>query len=55
VSPTDATGTFGDAGRNILRRPGQVNIDASLIKRTRFGHGNTEIRAEAQPGLLYFW
>jgi hypothetical protein len=47
VSPTDTTGTFGDAGRNILRGPGQVNIDASLIKRTRFGHVNTEIRVEA--------
>ncbi len=47
VSPTDTTGTFGDAGRNILRGPGQVNIDASLIKRTRFGHVNTEFRVEA--------
>ena len=35
VAPTDTTGTFGDAGRNILRGPGQFNIDASLIKNTQ--------------------
>jgi hypothetical protein len=48
VPPTDTTGTYGDAGRNILRGPGQFNIDASLIKRTRvMGRFNTEIRVEA--------
>jgi hypothetical protein len=47
VAPTDTTGTFGDAGRNILSGPGQFNIDASLIKRTKFGHIDTEIRIEA--------
>ena len=47
VSPTDVTGTYGDAGRGILRGPGQFNIDASLIKNTRIGRFNTEIRIEA--------
>ena len=41
------TGTYGDAGRNILRGPGQFNIDFSLIKSTRFGRINTEFRVEA--------
>jgi hypothetical protein len=47
VPPSDTTGTYGNSGRNILRGPGQFNIDASLIKRTRFGRYNTEIRIEA--------
>jgi hypothetical protein len=47
VAPTDTTGTFGNAGRNILLGPGQFNIDASLIKRTKFGRVDTEIRVEA--------
>ena len=34
-SPADITGTYGDAGRNILRGPGQFNIDFSVIKSTR--------------------
>jgi hypothetical protein len=45
--PTDTTGTFGDSGRNILRGPGQFNIDASLVKSTRVGRLDTEIRVEA--------
>jgi hypothetical protein len=47
VPPADTTGTYGDAGRGILRGPGQFNIDASLIKRTRFGRYLTEFRVEA--------
>ena len=47
VAPTDTTATYGDAGRNILEGPGQFNIDASLIKNTRIGRINTEIRIEA--------
>ncbi|HYT77001.1 MAG TPA: hypothetical protein VEL79_19760, partial [Vicinamibacterales bacterium] len=47
VSPTDVTGTYGDAGRGILRGPGSFNIDASLIKNTKFGHYITEFRLEA--------
>jgi hypothetical protein len=47
VPPTDTTATYGDSGRNILRGPGQFNIDMSLIKRTRIGRFNTEIRIEA--------
>jgi hypothetical protein len=33
---TDNTGTYGNAGRNILRQPGQTNVDFSIIKTTRF-------------------
>jgi hypothetical protein len=33
---TDNTGTYGSSGRNILRQPGQVNTDLSVIKHTRF-------------------
>jgi hypothetical protein len=47
VPPTDITGTYGDAGRNILRGPGSFNIDASLIKNTKIGRFNTEVRIEA--------
>ncbi len=32
VPPTDITGTFGNAGRGIIRGPGSFNIDASLTK-----------------------
>jgi hypothetical protein len=36
-TPTaDNTGTYGNSGRNILRAPGQVNVDFSLVKVTRF-------------------
>ncbi len=45
--PADTTGTFGNSGRNILRGPGQFNIDASLIKNTQIGRLDTEIRIEA--------
>jgi hypothetical protein len=45
--PTDITGTYGDAGRGIIRGPGSFNIDMSLIKNTRIGKVNTEIRVEA--------
>jgi hypothetical protein len=47
VSPTDTTGTYGDAGRGIIRGPGSFNIDASLIKNTKIGRATTEIRIEA--------
>jgi hypothetical protein len=47
VPPADTTGTYGNAGRNILRGPGQFNIDASLIKNTRIGRFDTEFRVEA--------
>jgi hypothetical protein len=47
VAPTDLTGTYGDAGRNIIRGPGSFNIDASLIKNTKIGRFATEIRVEA--------
>ena len=46
-APADTTGTFGNAKRNSLRGPGQFNIDASLIKNTRFGRVTTEFRVEA--------
>jgi Carboxypeptidase regulatory-like domain len=47
VSPADVTGTYGDAGRGIIRGPGSFNIDASLIKNTRIGRYQTEVRFEA--------
>jgi hypothetical protein len=43
----DTTGTFGTMGRNSVRGPGDFNIDMSVIKNTRFGNINTEIRVEA--------
>jgi hypothetical protein len=46
-APAEPTGTFGNAGRNILRGPGQVTIDAALAKRTRVGRLDTEVRIEA--------
>ena len=44
----NATGTdFGNVDRNVLRGPGQVNVDFSLIKRFPFGESrNIELRAE---------
>jgi hypothetical protein len=47
VSPADLTGTYGDAGRGILRGPGQFNIDFSLIKATKIAKLDTEFRIEA--------
>jgi hypothetical protein len=46
-SPADTTGTYGNAGRNILDGPGQFNIDFSLIKETKIGMLDTEFRVEA--------
>jgi hypothetical protein len=43
----DITGTYGDAGRGILRGPGSFNIDASIIKNTRIAGVSTEFRVEA--------
>jgi hypothetical protein len=45
--PADATATFGDAGRNIGRGPGVFNVDLSLVKNTRIGRFDTELRIEA--------
>jgi hypothetical protein len=45
--PTDTTGTWGNAGRNIMRGPNQSNLDLSLIKNTRMGRFNLELRCEA--------
>jgi hypothetical protein len=47
VATTDNTGTYGNAGRGIIRGPGSFNIDASLIKNTKFGRFATEFRIEA--------
>ena len=33
---SDNTGTYGNAGRDILRSPGQAQADLSLVKNTRF-------------------
>ena len=44
----NATGTdFGNVGRNVLRGPGQVNVDLSVIKRFHLRESaNLEFRAE---------
>lgn len=47
AAPGDTTGTYGDAGRNILRGPGAFNIDFSIIKTTKFGRFEHEFRIEA--------
>ena len=44
---TDNTGTFGDMGRNTFTGPKQSNLDMSLIKYTRIGRTNLELRCEA--------
>jgi hypothetical protein len=44
---TETTATYGDSGRNIMRGPGQFNIDLSLIKLTKFGKVEHEMRVEA--------
>jgi carboxypeptidase family protein len=42
----DATGTFGNTGRNSVRGPGQFNIDMSVIKNTKIGGVASEARLE---------
>jgi hypothetical protein len=44
---TETTATFGDTGRNTMRGPSQFNIDMSLIKHTKFGRIQSELRLEA--------
>jgi hypothetical protein len=43
---SETTATFGNTGRNTVRGPGQFNIDASLIKNTKFGPVSSELRLE---------
>jgi hypothetical protein len=48
VFTTPTTGTFGNAGRNILIGPGLTNFDFSLIKNTKVGEAaNVQFRLEA--------
>jgi len=42
----DTTGTFGNTARNSVRGPGLKNVDMSLIKNTKFGAVNSELRLE---------
>jgi hypothetical protein len=42
----DTTGTFGNTGRNTIRGPGQFNIDMSMIKNTKIGPVQSELRLE---------
>ena len=44
---TEPTAAFGNAGRNILRGPGQFTIDAALAKVTAVRRLETELRVEA--------
>jgi hypothetical protein len=48
TATASATGTdFGNVGRNVLRGPGQINVDFSIIKRFSFSESkNIEFRAE---------
>ena len=43
----DTTGTFGSTRRNSVRGPGDFNIDMSVIKNTKIGRVDTEVRLEA--------
>jgi hypothetical protein len=44
----NASGTFGNAGRNSVLQPGAWNIDAAVVRRVRVREGQSvEIRAEA--------
>jgi hypothetical protein len=43
----DLTGTYGNTGRNTVRGPGQFNIDAALVKNTKIGPTELELRFEA--------
>ena len=43
---TETTGTFGNIGRNTLRGPEIFNIDLSLVKNTKIGTLDTELRIE---------
>jgi hypothetical protein len=42
----DTTGTFGATPRNSVRGPGAFNIDFSLIKNTKIGKMDSELRLE---------
>jgi hypothetical protein len=43
----ETTATYGSAGRNIARGPGYFNIDMNIIKVTKIGGTELELRAEA--------
>jgi Carboxypeptidase regulatory-like domain len=45
-SRTEPTGTFGNIGRNTLRGPEIFNVDLSLVKNTKIGKLDTELRIE---------
>jgi hypothetical protein len=42
----DPSGTFGNTGRNTVRGPGDFNVDVSVIKNTKIGPVNSELRLE---------
>ena len=46
-SRPEATGTYGDSGRNIVRGPTAFNVDLSVVKNTKIGPLDTELRIEA--------
>jgi hypothetical protein len=45
--PADTTATYGDIERNYGRGPGIFNVDLSLVKNTKIGPIDTELRIEA--------
>jgi hypothetical protein len=44
---TETTATYGNTRRNTARGPGYTNVDAALIKVTKFGRFAHELRLEA--------
>ena len=45
--PKETSATYGNTGRDTLFGPGQNTFDLSLVKATKFGRVDTELRLEA--------
>ncbi len=51
AEPQDKTATYGNAPKGSLRGPGQTTLDLALVKITRFGRVEHELRVEAFNAL----
>ncbi len=51
AEPQDKTATYGNAKKGSLRGPGQTTLDLALIKVTKFGRVEHELRIEAFNAL----
>jgi hypothetical protein len=51
AEPQDKTATYGNAPKGSLRGPGQTTLDLALVKVTRFGRVEHELRVEAFNAL----